>query len=197
MSKPNGEDNKLAENKAAENGDDGNANKAAENGDDGNANGAAANADEGNANGNGAQGEGSDGDDGKVLDSHGQPGINKERHDKEVAELKKQIEELKADAAEAAESKAKRDEFEQKVSDLEGKLADSELSRKLEKVGCRSVKAAKALLPDYDGDIEKLRAAEPFLFEEVKPAGSTGFKPKAADPKDDQEELDKLFGIKK
>lgn len=119
------------------------------------------NANGGNANGEGAQGEGNDGDDGKVLDSHGQPGINKERHDKEVAELKKQIEELKADAAEAAESKAKRDEFEQKVSDLEGKLADSELSRKLEKVGCRSVKAAKALLPDYDGDIEKLRAAEP------------------------------------
>lgn len=155
------------------------------------------NANCGNANGEGAQGEGNDGDDGKVLDSHGQPGINKERHDKEVAELKKQIKELKADAAEAAESKAKRDEFEQKVSDLEGKLADSELSRKLEKVGCRSVKAAKALLPDYDGDVEKLRAAEPFLFEEVKPTGSTGFKPKAADPKDDQEELDKLFGIKK
>lgn len=155
------------------------------------------NADGGNANGEGAQGEGNEGDDGKVLDSHGQPGINKERHDKEVAELRKQIEELKADAAEAAESKAKRAEYEQKVSDLEDKLADSELSRKLEKVGCRSVKAAKALLPDYDGDIEKLRAAEPFLFEEVKPTGSTGFKPKAADPKDDQEELDKLFGIKK
>ena len=150
-----------------------------------------------NANGEGAQGDGNEGDDGKVLDSHGQPGINKERHDKEVAELRKQIEELKADAAEAAESKAKRAEYEQKVSDLEGKLADSELSRKLEKVGCRSVKAAKALLPDYDGDVEKLRAAEPFLFEEVKPTGSTGFKPKAADPKDDQEELDKLFGIKK
>lgn len=155
------------------------------------------NADGGNANDEGAQGEGSEGDDGKVLDSHGQPGINKERHDKEVAELKKQIEELKADAAEAAESKAKRAEYEKKVNDLEGKLADSELSRKLEKVGCRSVKAAKALLADYDGDIEKLRAAEPFLFEEVKPTGSTGFKPKANDPKDDQEELDKLFGIKK
>ena len=155
------------------------------------------NAEGGNANGEGAQGEGNEGDEGKVLDSHGQPGINKERHDKEVAELKKQIEELKADAAEAAESKAKRAEYEQKVSDLEGKLADSELSRKLEKVGCRSVKAAKALLADYDGDIEKLRAAEPFLFEEVKPTGSTGFKPKANDPKDDQEELDKLFGIKK
>lgn len=155
------------------------------------------NADDGNANDEGARDEGSEGDDGKVLDTHGQPGINKERHDKEVAELRKQIEELKADAAEAAESKAKRAEYEQKVSDLEGKLADSELSRKLEKVGCRSVKAAKALLADYDGDIEKLRAAEPFLFEEVKPAGSTGFKPKANDPKDDQEELDKLFGIKK
>lgn len=169
------EENKLSAQEAAEGDDGGNA----------------------NANGEGAQCEGNDGDDGKVVDSHGQPGINKERHDKEVAELKKQIEELKADAAEAAESKAKRAEYEQKVSDLEGKLADSELSRKLEKVGCRSVKAAKALLPDYDGDIEKLRAAEPFLFEEVKPAGSTGFKPKAADPKDDQEELDKLFGIKK
>ena len=57
--------------------------------------GAGENANGGNANGEGAQGEGNDGDDGKVLDSHGQPGINKERHDKEVAELRKQIEELK------------------------------------------------------------------------------------------------------
>ena len=39
---------------------------------------------------------GSDGDD--VKDSHGQPGINKERHDKEVAELKKEIASLKAEA---------------------------------------------------------------------------------------------------
>ena len=184
MQKSNGPaENKLSAQEAGDNANGENAN--------------GENANGGNANGEGAQGDGNEGDDGKVLDSHGQPGINKERHDKEVAELRKQIEELKADAAEAAESKAKRAEYEQKVSDLEGKLADSELSRKLEKVGCRSVKAAKALLPDYDGDVEKLRAAEPFLFEEVKPTGSTGFKPKAADPKDDQEELDKLFGIKK
>lgn len=36
--------------------------------------------------------------------------------------------------------------------------------------GALNVKAATALLPDYDNDIEKLRAAEPWLFSASAPA---------------------------
>lgn len=49
------------------------------------------------------------GDAGEVRDTHGQPGINKERHDKEVAELNAEIAKLKAEAKDAAENRAKRD----------------------------------------------------------------------------------------
>lgn len=49
-------------------------------------------------------------DDG-IKDSHGQPGINKERHDKEVADLKAEIAKLKSEAADASEAKAKREEY--------------------------------------------------------------------------------------
>ena len=34
----------------------------------------------------------------------------------------------------------------------------------LQLAGVRNVKAARALLPDYDDDIDKLKAAEPWLF---------------------------------
>ncbi len=121
---------------------------------------------------------GSNGDD--VKDKHGQPGINKERHDKEVAELKKEIASLKAEAKEAAENKAKREEYEKKAADLEAKMADSEVNHKLEMAGCKSVKAAKALLEDFDGDVAKLKAEHPFLFEEEKRSGSTGKIPEGA-----------------
>lgn len=115
-----------------------------------------------------------------VKDSHGQPGINKERHDKEVAELNAEIAKLKAEAKEAAENKAKREEFEKKAADLEAKMADSEVNHKLELAGCKSIKAARALLEDFNGDVSKLKAEHPFLFEEEKRSGSTGKKPEGA-----------------
>lgn len=147
----------------------------------------------------GQDGKKPEADDG-VKDSHGQPGINKERHDKEVAELKAEIEKLKADAADAAEQKSKREEYEKKAADLEAKLADSEVKHSLEMLGCRNVKAAKALLEDYDGDVAKLKEGEPYLFaeeEEPKPKGQTGKKPAGAPGGSIDEKLDEAFGLKK
>ena len=52
---------------------------------------------------------------------------------------------------------------------------------KLTLAGARNVKAAQALLDDHGGDVEALKAAEPWLFEtsqptsqESKPKGKTG-----------------------
>lgn len=140
--------------------------------------------------------DGADGgaDDG-VVDSHGQPGINKERHDKEVADLKAEIAKLKSEAADASEAKSKREEYEKKVADLEAKMADNEVTHRLELAGCRSVKAAKALLDDFGGDAEKLKESCPYLFDEKpKQTGSTG-KPPAGASKAMDEKLDKIFGV--
>ena len=47
----------------------------------------------------------------------------------------------------------------------------------LQMAGARNVKAARALLADYEGDVEKLKTAEPWLFSASSapaPAGATG-----------------------
>lgn len=59
-------------------------------------------------------------------------------------------------------------------------MADSEVNHDLEMAGCKSIKAAKALLDDFDGDASKLKAEHPFLFEEEKRSGSTEKKPEGA-----------------
>lgn len=76
----------------------------------------------------------------------------------ETAEtLAKQIEELRA------QGEAERAEFELRLA------------------GCRSVRAARVLLAEHDGDIEKLQAAEPWLFGSAEPqGGTTGLKPAGA-----------------
>lgn len=83
-----------------------------------------------------------------------------------------------------------------KIAKLEGETADAakklravmgELRRQgdeqrigfeLQLAGVRNVKAARAFLPDHDNDIEKLKAAEPWLLGEGAPApaqtGATG-----------------------
>lgn len=130
-----------------------------------------------------------------VKDTHGQPGINKERHDKEVAELNAEIAKLKAEAKDAAENKAKREEFEKKAADLEAKMAEAETAHRLELAGCRSVKAAKALLDDYDGDVSKLKAEHPYLFEAEKQTGRAGGKP-GGTPNGIDDKIDAMMGVK-
>lgn len=51
--------------------------------------------------------------------------------------------------------------------------------------GCRNVKAARAVLDDYNGDVEALKSAEPWLFAaHVEATGATGL-PNAGAAKDD------------
>ena len=130
-----------------------------------------------------------------VKDSHGQPGINKERHDREVAALNARIAELEAGAKEAAETKEGRDRLERQIKDLKADMAEKDLAHKLEVAGCRDAKAAKARLEDFDGDVAKLKSECPYLFDDEKPKGSTGLKPKGAPSGDLDAKLDKAFGL--
>ena len=70
---------------------------------------------------------------------------------------------------------------EARVAELERRLAEQDVTFKLTLAGARNVKAAQALLADHGGDVEKLKEAEPWLFEtsqpnsqESKPKGKTG-----------------------
>ena len=115
-----------------------------------------------------------------VKDKHGQPGINKERHDKEVAALQKTIEDLQAKIDDAAKTEKAREELKKEIQSAHDAIKEEKLNWQLEKAGCKSIKAAKALLDDYEGDIKMLKAECPFLFEDETPKGSTGGKPGGA-----------------
>lgn len=123
-----------------------------------------------------------------IKDSHGQPGINKERHDREVAALNQQIADLQKQLDEAAETKKGRDELAGKIADLEAALEAERNISKLERLGCIDTETALLLLASYEGDAEKLKAAKPYLFETEK-KGQTGLKPSGASGEDAERKL--------
>lgn len=143
--------------------------------------------------------EGQGGGEGEVKDNHGQPGINREKYQRDIAAKDKEIADLKAQIAEAAKTEEGRKAIEEKIAKLEADQKDERVTHKLELAGCRNTKAAKALLDDYDGDVAKLKEDCPYLFSDGKnkQTGSTGLKPDGDADKALDEKLDRAFGIKK
>ena len=105
--------------------------------------------------------EGQGGGEGEVKDNHGQPGINREKYQRDIAAKDKEIADLKAQIAEAAKTEEGRKALEEKIAKLEADQKDERVTHKLELAGCRNTKAAKALLDDYDGDVAKCRRSRP------------------------------------
>lgn len=128
-----------------------------------------------------------------VKDKHGQPGINKERHEKEMAAKDAEIANLQEQLAEAAKTEEGRKELQKQIDEMKASQADERITHKLEMAGCKNTKAAKALLDDYDGDITKLKEACPYLFEEEKPKGKTGGKHIGSAGKSIEDKIDAVF----
>jgi hypothetical protein len=84
------------------------------------------------------------------------------------------------------------DATEARIKELEERLAAQDVDFKLRLAGARNVKAAQALLADHDGDVDALKAAEPWLFETSqqvsKPKGKTGL-PSAGAAVDSEKQL--------
>lgn len=136
--------------------------------------------------GNGGEGEG------------GKPGatVNRHKYERDLAAKDKRIAELQAQIDEAAKTKQGRDDLQKKLDDMKAELDGEKVAHKLEVAGCRNVKAARALLDDYDGDVAKLKAECPYLFGKDKHTGTTGLKPEGT-AADDDADLDRAFGLKK
>ena len=128
----------------------------------------------------GGKEESGDSPDGDVTDKHGQPGVNRDKYKRDVEERDKRIAELEAKLAEAAETKEGREKLEKSIADLKAEMADKDTSHALEIAGCVDVKAAKARLDDFDGDVAKLKAECPYLFEEKRKPGTTELPPAGA-----------------
>ena len=103
----------------------------------------------------------------------------KARSDYEAAlkERDARIAELEGEIAEAARTAEGAEKLRAEMDELRRKGDEERVGFELQLAGARNVKAARALLPDHDNDIEKLKAAEPWLFSASPasaPAGATG-----------------------
>ena len=94
-----------------------------------------------------------------------------------LAERDERIAELEGQIAEAARTAESAEALRREMDELRRRGDEERIGFELQIAGARNVKAARALLADYDNDIDKLRAAEPWLFS-ASPApaqaGATG-----------------------
>ena len=92
--------------------------------------------------------------------------IAKAREDYEAAlkERDARIAELEGEIAEAAKTAEGAEALRKEMDELRRRGDEERVGFELQLAGARNVKAARALLPDYENDIDKLKAAEPWLF---------------------------------
>lgn len=111
----------------------------------------------------------------------GTEGAKPEDYEEQLRAKDAQIEELSAKVADAAKSQKAAEDLGRQIAELKQQMADERTDFALRAAGCRSTKAARALLADHDGDVEKLKEAEPWLFSAVAPeGGATGLEPAGA-----------------
>jgi hypothetical protein len=132
-------------------------------------------------------------------DKHNEPTINRGRYEREMKEKQGEIDKLNAELEKLKKGAKSVDDAMAEVNKLREELADKDLTHQLDKAGCLNAKAAKALLPDYEGDVAKLIEGAPYLFgsQEQKPKGRTGGNPGGAPHDNEDAWMDKAFGIRK
>ena len=105
---------------------------------------------------------------------------DKARADYEAAlkQRDERIAALEGEIAEAAKTAESAEKLRAEVDELRRQGEEQRVGFELQMAGARNVKAARALLADYEDDVEKLRTAEPWLFGAgavaPSPAGATG-----------------------
>ena len=106
------------------------------------------------------------GDDDAVATPKADDGTAKDRagYEAALAERDARIAELEGEIAEAAKTAEGAEKLRAEMDELRRRGDEERVGFELQIAGARNVKAARALLPDHDNDIEKLKAAEPWLF---------------------------------
>lgn len=107
------------------------------------------------------------------------------KRDADIAERDGKIAELEGRLADAEKLGQQAETLKTENEQLKNQAASERIDFALQLAGCRNVKAARAVLDDYDGDVEKLKAAEPWLFAaHAEKPGATGL-PNAGTATDD------------
>ena len=136
----------------------------------------------------------------QVADTEGGNAADKARADYEAAlrERDERIAALEGEIAEAAKTAESAEKLRAEMDELRRQGDEQRIGFELQIAGARNVKAARALLSDYGNDIEKLKAAEPWLFGSGTPApartGATGL-PNAGTATDEGATMRRWRGI--
>ena len=85
--------------------------------------------------------------------------------EKQIADRDARIAELEGQVAEAAKNAETAESLRGEIAELKAQGESDRIDFKLQLAGVRNVKAARAILVDHDNDIDKLKEAEPWLFE--------------------------------
>ena len=86
-------------------------------------------------------------------------------YEKQIADRDEKIASLEAQVAEAAKNAETAEQLRGEIAELKAQGESDRIDFKLQLAGVRNVKAARALLSDHDNDVDKLKEAEPWLFE--------------------------------
>ena len=86
-------------------------------------------------------------------------------YEKQIAERDEKIASLEAQVAEAAKIAETAEQLRGEIAELKAQGESDRIDFRLQLAGVRNVKAARALLSDHDNDVDKLKEAEPWLFE--------------------------------
>ena len=119
------------------------------------------------------------GSDGAAATPRADDGAAQARADYEaaLAERDERIAELEGEIADAAKTAEGAEKLRAEMDELRRRGDEERVGFELQLAGARNVKAARALLADHDNDVEKLKAAEPWLFSAPAapaPTGATG-----------------------
>lgn len=95
----------------------------------------------------------------------GQSQVEAPDYEKQIAERDEKIASLEAQVAEAAKNAETAEQLRSEIAELKAQGESDRIDFKLQLAGVRNVKAARALLSDHDNDVDKLKEAEPWLFE--------------------------------
>lgn len=86
-------------------------------------------------------------------------------YEKQIAKRDEKIASLEAQVAEAVKNAETAEQLRGKIAELKAQGESDRIDFKLQLAGVRNVKAARALLADHGNDVDKLKEAEPWLFE--------------------------------
>lgn len=94
-----------------------------------------------------------------------QPQVETPDYEKQTAERDEKIASLEAQVAKAAKNAETAEQLRGEIAELKAQGESDRIDFKLQLAGVRNVKAARALLSDHGNDVDKLKEAEPWLFE--------------------------------